>query len=240
MATDTNYISYLENEQSPNHVQIDSFTLTGSSWSILASSLNCRLVSDGTQYFIYSFANNGTALSSNSTNATSSLTGGSNWKISNDCTKIKMNTNTYFTDNSGSLSSVTGPSDIISTDDLMIYAVVPTGILKYNSTDSTYSPFVTNANLSFSGGAKIYSYNNRIVVSDVDGDDIEVYAYLDNAGVAARAFYFNSVNSVNFTSPPSVLVSSMMTKILIYGLDGSNFVTSFHFIDYIKLTSSVL
>ncbi len=174
------------------------------------------------------------------TNVSSALSGGAtNWAISNDCTKLKTDTS-YRALVSGSLNTVTNSSGIISTDALMTYAVISTGILKYNATANAYHSFYSDANLTLSSNAKIYSSNNRIVVSDVSSNIAEIYAFVDNSGSGTQAFTYSSTATANFTAAPTVYVSPAMTKVLVYGVTSAGFETSFFYIDYAGLSSTEL
>lgn len=193
-----------------------------------------------TTYLIYRYTTNGTALSVTTTDVSAALAGGaSSWAISSDCSKIKTDSS-YRAIVSGSLTIVSNLSTIISTDALMTYAVTSTGILKYNATANAYSSLYSNANLTLSANAKIYSFSNKIVISDVSSNIAEVYAFVDNSGSVSLVFSYSSTGTANFTASPTVYVSSGVTKILVYGLTSSGFETSFYYIDYTTFSSKEL
>ena len=196
--------------------------MTGNAY-ILASSANCRLItSDGsTKYLLYTLTNTAnTSLASSNVDLTSLLsanTATTGWQVSDDCTKI-VGKNLVYATVSGSMSQVYSNSSLISFDSSLTYGITSGQILKYNTTSKAYNAIYSSLNSSFTAGSIIKSYSNRIVVYKVSSTSVLLDVFVDNNNAVTN---ITSTTSYTFTSSPKVSLSSQLTKILIYGVNGA-------------------
>ena len=85
------------------------------------------------------------------------------WSISNDCLRVKSDSNIYAaTSTSSGWSQVTAVSSWIATDDRLRYVLTSNAILKYEN--GSYISVYTFTGVTFTLGDKIYSYGTRIMV----------------------------------------------------------------------------
>lgn len=235
----TNYTSYRENEQSPNHVQIDEFQWTGN-WEILATSEACGLVRNtgNSSYVLYWYASNGTASSvSNTYDLTALGLSASAWAVSSDCRKIRAGTS-YYALNGAAYQLVAGTSGIVSADLNMDYGVTANSVVRYNSNSGQFESFYSG--LTLSPAAKVAAYSGRVLVSDTSSTAASVYAFLDSTGTASLLLEFSTSALLNYTSAPSVLFSSQCTKVLVHGISGGVFAPYFFHVDYAGLSYTEL
>lgn len=200
-----------------------SYSVTGTSASILAASANCRLIlSTGpTKYLLYTLTNTAnTSLTSSSADLTSTLssnTATTGWQVSDDCTRI-VGKNIVYATVSGTISQVNSSSSFISFDSSLTYGITTTGqILKYNTTSKTYNAIYSSLNSSFTSGSIIQSYSNRIIVYKVSSTSVLLDVFVDNNNTVTNIT--STTSSYTFTSSPKISLSSQLTKILIYGVN---------------------
>lgn len=197
----------------------------------MASATNCRLIKNGVNDVLLNiFIQNGTILSNGSvTNFTSLLSAAAGpFGISEDCLKVKSGTS-YYEYSSGTPTLIGSTGSITAMDKYMKYALASSNIMKYNSVTKQFALLFSNANVTFSVNATIHSYGNRVVVVDYNWTNAEVYAFVDNSGSLTEIFMHNAAG---FDSTPTAYISQQMTKILIYGLSGSQADGSLFFVDY--------
>lgn len=231
--TNSIYYRYQENQNVTGHVQIDTINLAGI-WTWKASSANdaCQLFSSTSGEFrVYQIANNGTV---SSPNIISSLLSGvvtTTWHISNDCMKIKTDANVYSAPSlSGTFAQVGSVTSWLAFDDNLDYALTTNSILKYNPSSPGYTSIHT-FNITFTANSAIYSYNSRVVVTDVSASSSSAYALVGNNNNNSLAVVLTH-SQTGYDSQPTVLVSSQCTKVLAYGIVSSAFSSSFYFVDY--------
>lgn len=104
--------------------------------------------------------------------------------------------------------------------------------MKYNQTSNTYQAIYSSLNTTFGDGSVIQSYNNRVIVYSINNNNVFVEVYVEsNSGIVQI-----SSQSFTFSATPSVSISSELTKLLIYGVNGTALSTYLFFINYDQLS----
>ncbi len=112
----------------------------------------------------------------------------------------------------------------------MTHVLTSNSILKYSSTNNTYS-IIHTFNSTLSGSASIMTFGNRIVVSDKSSTAADIYAF-DSSSTVIEIL---SQSLGTYDSMPTIVISPNCTKILVYGMISSTFSTNFYFVDYANL-----
>jgi len=139
------------------------------------------------EFRVLEMTSNGTASSVASTNNIPSLlasqNGSSSWAVSNDCLRIKTDTNVYAAASTSSpFALVSAVSSWMSVDDSLVYALTANSILKYTASNSSYTSIYTFVNQTFTSCA-IQSYGSQIMAVEVLAASVNAYAFSDSNGV---------------------------------------------------------
>ena len=191
MIVGTDLVRYRENDNVTNHVQIDTFPLAGS-WAVKAVSTNsqCTLIHNtGTNEFrVIQTISNGTASTIASTNiiptVLASQVGSTLWEVSNDCLRVRTDTNVYAASStSTSFALVSAVSSWIAADSDLTYVLTASSILKYTSSNSSYTTVYTFTNATFSASSTIQSYGGQIIIAEMLASAVNAYGFSDSNGV---------------------------------------------------------
>ena len=134
MIDGSNFVRYTENDNVTGNVQIDTIAV-GASMQIKAASPNseCVLIRNtgNDEFRVYQLTNNGTAATAGSPNliptALTSQVSSTTWMISNDCLRIKTDSNIYSAaSTSSSFAFVQAVSSWMAVDDSLTYALTAT------------------------------------------------------------------------------------------------------------------
>lgn len=240
----TTFYRYSENNNVLNHVQVDSFTITGV-WELKTVSANgqCILFKNSANEFrVDQFMSNGTSASVTATNSIPTLLASQsasvNWKISDDCLRIKSDSNVYSASSTTTSFSLVGAvSGWMADDDSLTYVLTSNTVLKYTSSNSSYDVIHTLVNLTFTSQAIISSYNNRIVIAEVGASTASAFAFIDNSGVLTELL---NHQSTGYDSTPTIKISPQCTKVFVYGLVSAAAQTNFFYVNYANLQNIVI
>ena len=131
---------------------------------------------------------NGTASTIASTNIISTLlasqVGSSVWEVSNDCLRIRTDTNVYAASSTSSaFALVSAVSSWIAADPDLTYVLTASSILKYTSSNSSYTNVYTFTNATFSASSLIHSYGGQIIIAELLASAVNAYGFSDSNGV---------------------------------------------------------
>ena len=215
--SDTNITVYTVDSSAASHYRIDEYTQTGLAWAIQFQNKRCKLMSQGSLSFMVKETNlvyDTTSISNALSTAGVSLSGATNWAISDDCRRFWLDTEVFYLDSNNAWAVYTRPSGLtISTVDQNVtfalgtdgslYKILPTSIAIY------FTPTTP-----FPAGSSMYTHSHMLGLGTTGATSAEFVGFTDDGTTLKSCINYTKTD---FVSQPKIFKSPSLTKVLILG-----------------------